>query len=464
MPWFLNTIEDTKGRYSEVFRASLLQFHGYVSRLSSELPAIADEAAAQRLQYQVRMQRDMLSEAAQKELAAALSSPSPLSLVLNHVQEHEITYFVATIKNETEEQITNWAVQLEVPPLLVNGFVQGARVPEESDPRRAVFRTTPRTAETRPLWHGATFPFKVRYQLGETNQGLRASNVRATAYVGGKLVAEQIKGVDELSAYFVPAVVARRDALTGLLMHASQVGAEVGKTTPPPSSGGSPVARLAAIPTGTTARLSYRLDGSEVVHDKHRIEVIGVDWSANAFRFKSVTGVSGAADSMPLEDVETAWVDEKGTPVLRISGFMKHTPLEPYRYVSRPSSTPRSTGVADLLAAKKVDAIERLSKAANLLTSTVMNTMGRGTNGPMRGLCPEILAFTHLTQETRDYYSTTFYDALMAFHSCAQGTYVELGGLRDEDFHRVPALHGRVETGRLRLSEAIQTELHGRGP
>ena len=98
------------------------------------------------------------------------------------------------------------------------------------------------------------------------------------------------------------------------------------------------------------------------------------------------------------------------------------------------------------------------------MTTTVMNTMGRGTNGPMRGLCPKCLAFTHLTQETRDYYSTTFYDALMAFHSCAQGTYVELGGLRDEDFHRIPALHGRVETGRLRLSEAIQTELHGRRP
>ena len=127
---------------------------------------------------------------------------------------------------------------------------QGAHVPEESDKRKAVFRTTPRTIETRPLWHGATFPFRVQYQAGQTNQGLRASNVRATAYLGGKLVAEQIKGVDELSAYFVPAVVARREALAGLLMHANQVGAEVGKATPPPSSGGSPVVRLPQSPPG----------------------------------------------------------------------------------------------------------------------------------------------------------------------------------------------------------------------
>jgi hypothetical protein len=227
VPWLLNTIEDTTGRYSEAFRASLVQFHGYASRLSLELPTIADEEAVQRLQYQVRMRRDRISEGAQKELAAAFSSPPPLSLVLSHLQEHEVTYFVATIKNETEEQITNWAVQLEVPPLLVNGVAQGAHVPEESDKRKAVFRTTPRTVETRPLWHGATFPFRVQYQVSETNHGLRASNVRATVYVGGKLVAEQIKGVDELSAYFVPGAVARREALAGLLMHATQVGDEI---------------------------------------------------------------------------------------------------------------------------------------------------------------------------------------------------------------------------------------------
>ncbi len=239
MLWLMNTIEDTTGRYSEAFRASLFQFHGYASRLSSELPVIGDEAEIQRLQYQIRMWRDLISEEAQKELAAALLSPCPLSLVLSHIHEHEATYFLATVKNETEEQINNWAVQLEVPPLLVNGTAQEGYLVEESDKRKAVFRAV----ETRPLWHGASSRFKVRYQLSEANHGLRAFNVRATAYVGGKLVAEQIKGIDELSTYFLPVVVARREAQLGLLMHATQLGDEVVKAqatapastaTPPP--------------------------------------------------------------------------------------------------------------------------------------------------------------------------------------------------------------------------------------
>jgi hypothetical protein len=225
--WLMNTIEDTAGRYSEDFRTYLLQFHDEVSRLLPKLSAV-DEAELQRLQYQVRMRRDGISDAAQKELAAALPSPPPLSVVLSHIHEQENTYFVATVKNETEEQITNWAVQLEIPPLLVNGLIQSGHVPEESDKRKAVFRV-----ETRPLWHGASCPFKVRYQLGEANHGLRTFNVRATAYVGGKLVAEQIKGIDELSAYFVPAVMARREALTASMARAAQPGVPSG-TAPTP--------------------------------------------------------------------------------------------------------------------------------------------------------------------------------------------------------------------------------------
>ena len=119
LPWLLNTIEDTAGSYSEAFRDSLVQFHTYASRSSSELSALDDEAEIQRRQYQVRTRRDMLSEAAQRELAAALSSSSPLSLTMGHEQIDEGTYFVATIKNETDEQISEWAVQVEVPPLLV---------------------------------------------------------------------------------------------------------------------------------------------------------------------------------------------------------------------------------------------------------------------------------------------------------------------------------------------------------
>jgi hypothetical protein len=40
--------------------------------------------------------------------------------------------------------------------------------------------------------------------------------------------------------------------------------------------------------------------------------------------------------------------------------------------------------VADLMAARKVEAIERLSKVADLRTTTILKTMGRGTNGAMR--------------------------------------------------------------------------------
>jgi hypothetical protein len=157
-----------------------------------------------------------LSEAAQRELAAALPSPVPLSVILGHVQEHESTYFVATVKNGTDEQVLNWAVQLEIPPPLVRGIENAAYVEDESDKKRSVFRTKASTVEKYPLWHGASYPFKVGYQISESSAGMRTFNVRATAYVSGRLVAEQIKGVDELSTFFLPAVIARREAFASL--------------------------------------------------------------------------------------------------------------------------------------------------------------------------------------------------------------------------------------------------------
>jgi hypothetical protein len=72
----------------------------------------------------------------------------------------------------------------------------------------------------------AAFQIGLPHQISEATLGLRTVNVRATAYVGGKLAAEQIRGVDELSAYFVPAVVARREALAALLRRATQPGDE----------------------------------------------------------------------------------------------------------------------------------------------------------------------------------------------------------------------------------------------
>jgi hypothetical protein len=146
-------------------------------------------------------------------------------LVLSHHQEAEGAYFIATIKNETEGQVADWAIQLDVPPLLVKGLHQSGYVPEESDKRRAVFRSE----ATQPLWHGASVPSKVQYQLNEANRGMRTFNVRAMAFVGGKLVAEQIRGVDELSGYFLPVVVARRQAMADLMAQATQPGISVPK-------------------------------------------------------------------------------------------------------------------------------------------------------------------------------------------------------------------------------------------
>jgi hypothetical protein len=205
------------------------------------------------------------------------------------------------------------------------------------------------------------------------------------------------------------------------------------------------------------------------VHDTFKIELIAVDRGAEVLRFRCLSGNTGGPDTIPFVDIEAVWQAADGTPVMRISGYVAFTPLRPHRYVSRPRvgmpapTAPGSTVVADLVASKKVEAIARLSKAANLLTTTILNTMGRGTNGAMFGVCPNMLDYTHLIQETRDYYSTELYDALMAFYACAQRAYSGLAGLSDEHFHRVPAIHGQVEAGRHRLTEAMRRELHGAG-
>jgi hypothetical protein len=220
----LDVLDDTAEHFSQSFRGALFAFHGYASALCSQLPTIDDEEQLQRLRYQVRMRRDLLSEAAQGELAAALPAPAPLSLVLSHLHENEGTYFVVKLKNETEAEIVNWAVQLEIPPSLVNDATDGSYIKSESDKMRAVFRTTQQAVQMHPLWHGASYTFKVKYELNETNQGARTFNVRATAYVDSRLVAEQIKGIDDLSTYFAPAVVARRKAHAALMLSATQLG------------------------------------------------------------------------------------------------------------------------------------------------------------------------------------------------------------------------------------------------
>ena len=96
----------------------------------------------------------------------------------------------------------------------------------------------------------------------------------------------------------------------------------------------SVVDRLKALPPGTTARLSYVPLNRETPHETS-ITVEGVDEAANVFRFKLKMGPHPEQSyAAPLRDVENTWCPD-GTHHLRLSGYMDHTPLEPYRYVSR---------------------------------------------------------------------------------------------------------------------------------
>jgi Xaa-Pro aminopeptidase len=108
--------------------------------------------------------------------------------------------------------------------------------------------------------------------------------------------------------------------------------------------------------------------------------------------------------------------------------------------------------VADLRAVRKDEAIRRLSEAANRLTKSVMETFPGAT-----GLCPGMLDYTHLIQETRDDYSIQFYGALMDFYASAQSAYSRLVAL-GEDRSPVAALHEQVRAARDVLTEAIRAE------
>jgi hypothetical protein len=134
--------------------------------------------------------------------------------------------------------------------------------------------------------------------------------------------------------------------------------------------------------------------------------------------------------------------------------------LEQLRQVTREvghATEKAKSVVEDLMAAGKIDAIQRLSKAADLLTRTILNITGRDAGG----LCPNMLDYTHLIQETRDYYGRTFHDALWEFYRRAQFAYSQLVSLQGTDPPRTVALHGEVEAARNVLSEAIQKELYG---
>lgn len=97
--------------------------------------------------------------------------------------------------------------------------------------------------------------------------------------------------------------------------------------------------QLSEIPAGTTARLVYLpLSREEYVHDKFEVEVLAIDVPGNVLRMKNRVGPS-TLDAIPLGDIEQVWWND-GVPFIQVSGFMDHTPMEPYRYRPRPRGRP----------------------------------------------------------------------------------------------------------------------------
>jgi hypothetical protein len=260
--WYLNVVEDTKDRYSQSFHEALLEFRAFTERLRSEL---ANEDNLQARLSRLRMRRDQLSEAAQRELAAALPTPVPLSVVLEHASEQEISYFVARVLNQTEAQIVRWAVQLEMRPLLaISPNSNGAYIPNMSNKKRALFRMESPVPANRPLWHDESFPFKIPYKIDASNQGLRSATVRASAYVDGKLTSEQIKGVDEISPFFVPAAVTRREATEALLKRATLLSQDIPGAIEPMYRGGGSARVLRMSPLEERILLVLRQMADEI--------------------------------------------------------------------------------------------------------------------------------------------------------------------------------------------------------
>ena len=225
LQWYDHFIEDTRGHFGSALLESLKDFKTQVEREYAEWRSIgmADPAKAQRIQQRIRMAREHLSVAIQEELASALPKPAPVTVVLSYGSFEGKPAFVATIRNVSPKQIPNWTVQLEIPPALIKSPRQiGSYVEGMSNKHRALFRPSEAFVEQKPLWHDESYPFPIQYEIDDSIPGTRLFNVRGLAYVGGELMAEQIKSVDELSTYFAPAVVAQRRAIEGLLRRAQR--------------------------------------------------------------------------------------------------------------------------------------------------------------------------------------------------------------------------------------------------
>ncbi|MGH7294948.1 MAG: hypothetical protein ACRELB_08445, partial [Polyangiaceae bacterium] len=270
------------------------------------------------------------------------------------------------------------------------------------------------------------------------------------------------------------------------------------------------------IPVNATVRLSYvplrhRPDGTP-----HELSVTwrGVDQVANVVRFDCAMGNHGVRSyAAPISDVEEAWCPKDSWHV-RLSGYMDHVPLEPYQYISTPTKTshaptvhhgggpvlikagdggegkggdvvivgdirggdtrgavaaPTEPAMAAVLAAKKSDAIDRLSHAADELTGLILNFdprfQGIRVGFPLVALPEELLTYPRLVHQTQIYLSADFLAELTKFGACAQTAYSELMALpQGDDCQRILAVHARVETARAHLVEASRRELHGFAP
>ena len=143
-----------------------------------------------------------------------------------HARNDTHAEFQATMINNGKAVIANWSLEMAVPRFIVSPETIACFVPEMSDTRRAVFRTTPKFCAEKPLWPRQSYTLNIPYVLSEQTAGARNLPVRATGYVDSVIAAEDEQTVENLSIYFAPAVVARREATRQLMERAQRLPAE----------------------------------------------------------------------------------------------------------------------------------------------------------------------------------------------------------------------------------------------
>ena len=135
--------------------------------------------------------------------------------------------FQAKIINKGKAVVTNWSLQIATPRRIVEAETIACFVREMSDTRTAVFRTTPSFVAAHPLWPGQTYTLSIPYAISDQTTGVRKLPVCATSFVDSAIAAEDEKTVENLSVYFLPAVVERRNAMREVMDRAASLGGEM---------------------------------------------------------------------------------------------------------------------------------------------------------------------------------------------------------------------------------------------